>query len=72
MSNLQFMMKTPEWVKDIKDKDVFSVVYALIFSHQVDNKPFTEDGLKKEIDDFNDLTEEQKQEVFDLIISHKA
>ena len=33
--------------------------------------PFNENGLKQEIDGFDDLSEEQKKEVFDLILSHK-
>lgn len=71
MSKTEFAMAMPKWVAEIEDKDVKSSIFALILSHNIDKKPFTEDGLKKELDDFEDLTEEQKKAVFDGIVSHK-
>lgn len=71
MSKIEFAVKTPDWVRKIEDKEIFSVVYALVASHQIDGKPFTEEGLKKEIDDFDDLSEKQKKAVFDEIVAHK-
>ena len=71
MSKTEFAMAMPKWVADIKDEDVKSSIFALILSHNIDKKPFTEDGLKKELDDFDDLTKEQKKAVYDGIVSHK-
>lgn len=71
MSKTEFAMAMPKWVADIKDEDVKSSIFALILSHNIDKKSFTEDGLKKELDDFEDLTEDQKKAVFDGIVSHK-
>jgi hypothetical protein len=71
MSKTEFAMAMPKWVAEIEDEAVKSSIFALILSHNIDKKPFTEDGLKKELDDFEDLTEEQKKAVFDGIVSHK-
>ena len=71
MSKTEFAMAMPKWVADIEDEAVKSSIFALILSHNIDKKPFTEDGLKKELDDFEDLTEDQKKAVFDGIVSHK-
>ena len=71
MSKTEFAMAMPKWVADIKDEDVRSSVFALIFSHKIDGKDFTEDGLKKELDDFEDLDENQKKAVFEAILAHK-
>lgn len=71
MSKTEFAMAMPKWVADIDDEDVQGAVFALLFSHNIDKKSFTEAGLKKELDDFDDMSEKQKQRAFDLIISHK-
>ena len=72
MSKIEFAVEAPEWLKKIEDKEIFSAVYALIASHQIDGKPFTEDGLKEEIEGFSDLAEEQRKNVFDLIMAHNG
>lgn len=72
MSKIEFAVEAPEWLKKIEDKEIFSAVYALIASHQIDGKPFTEDGLKEEIKDLGDLDEKQQKEVFDLIMAHNG
>ena len=71
MSKIEFAMAMPKWVADIKDEDVKSSIFALLLSHNVDNEPFTEDGLEAEIKDFEDLSEEQRKAVFDEIVAHK-
>lgn len=67
----RFAYKPAQWVYDIEDKKVWSAVYALLFDHQYTGKSFDEESLKKEIAEFDDLSEEQAQEVFDLIVKHQ-
>ena len=64
-------MAMPEWVTQIKDRKVLISVFALIIFHIMGRLSFNENGLKQEIDEFDDLSEKQKKEVFDLIVSHK-
>ena len=71
MSKTEFAMAMPKWVADIDDKDVQGAVFALLFGHNIDKQAFTESGLKKELDEFDDMSTEQKQQAFDLIVSHK-
>ena len=63
--------KPPKWLYEIKDNRVWATVFAILFEHQYSNEPFTEESLKQEIADLDDLTESQAQEVFDLIVKHK-
>lgn len=67
----QFAYKPAQWVYDIEDKKVWSAVSTLLFDHQVTGESLTEESLKKEIAEFDDLSEAQAQEVFDLIVAHK-
>ena len=67
----RFAYKPADWVYEIKDKEVFAAVFALLFDHQYTGEPFTEDGLKKELERLGDLSEKQQKEAFDLIVSHK-
>lgn len=67
----RFAMKMPDWVAQLEDKRVGRAIFTLLFSHNVDGEEFTEDGLKKELDEFEDMTEEQKKQAFELIIAHK-
>ena len=71
ISRTEVAMAMPEWVAQIKDRKVLISVFALIIFHIMRRLPFNENGLKQEIDGFDDLSEEQKKEVFDLILSHK-
>ena len=71
ISKTEVAMAMPEWVAQIKDRKVLISVFALIFFHIMGRLPFNENGLKQEIDEFDDLSEKQKKEVFDLIVSHK-
>ena len=71
MSRTEVAMAIPEWVAQIKDRKVLISVFALIIFHIIGRLPFNENGLKQEIDEFDDLSEKQKKEVFDLIVSHK-
>ena len=64
-------MAMPEWVAQIKDRKVLISVFALIIFHIMGRLPFNGNSLKQEIDEFDDLSEKQKKEVFDLIVSHK-
>ena len=66
-----FAMKMPEWVAELKDETVARAIFVLLFSHNVDGEPFTEDGLKKELSEYGGLSEKQQKEAFDLIVSHK-
>lgn len=69
--NNAFAMGVPDWLKGIKDKDVFSAVFALVASHKIGGEPLTEAGLKEELADLGTLSEAQQKEAFDLIIEHK-
>ena len=71
ISKTEVAMAMPEWVAQIKDRKVLISVFALIIFHIMGRLPFNENGLKQEIDEFDDLSEKQKKEVFDLIVSHK-
>ena len=70
--NNAFAVGVPEWLKGVKDKDVFAAVFALIASHKIGGEAFTEDGLKKELANLGTLSDTQQKEAFDLIIAHKA
>ena len=67
----RFAYKPAKWVYDIEDKKVWSAVSTLLFDHHYSGEELTEESLKKEIAEFDDLSEEQAQEVFDLIVKHK-
>ncbi len=71
ISRTEVAMAMPEWVAQIKDRKVLISVFALIIFHIMGRLPFNENGLKQEIDEFDDLSKKQKKEVFDLIVSHK-
>ncbi len=71
ISKTEVAMAMPEWVAQIKDRKVLISVFALIIFHIMGRLPFNENGLKQEIDEFDDLSKKQKKEVFDLIVSHK-
>ncbi len=71
ITRTEVAMAMPEWVAQIKDRKVLLSVFALIIFHIMKRLPFNKNGLEQEIGEFDDLSEEQKKEVFDLIISHK-
>ncbi|MBO7132050.1 hypothetical protein J6V85_02180 [Candidatus Saccharibacteria bacterium] len=71
ISRTEVAMAMPEWVAQIKDRKVLISVFALIIFHIMGRLPFNGNSLKQEIDEFDDLSEKQKKEVFDLIVSHK-
>ena len=66
-----FAIQVPDQVREIEDDEVSASVYAIIVSHTISDEQFTEDGLKKEIADLGDLTKEQEQEVFGIIVAHR-
>ena len=71
ISKTEVAMAMPEWVAQLKDRKALLSVFALIIFHIMKRLPFNENGLEREIDGFDDLSKEQKKEVFDLIVSHK-
>lgn len=68
---LDFACGVPEWLRNVEDRKVFSAVFGLILSHKVGGEPFTEEGLKKELADLGDLSEEQQEEAFGLMMAHR-
>ena len=69
-SDKQEWMEVPDWLKKVKDEDGASSVFALMFSwdmngtKQIDN---LEDYIRES---FDDLSDEQVEEVANLLIEH--
>ena len=55
ISKTEVAMAMPEWVAQIKDRKVLISVFALIIFHIMGRLPFNENGLKQEINEFDDL-----------------
>lgn len=70
MDTKAFAISVPDWVKKL-DKDIFATVFAIITDHRLSGEPLTEDSLKKEIAEFDDLTDEQQKRIFDVMLAHK-
>ena len=69
----QVLFKAPEWVKEIKDKDIYSAVYTILFSWAWDGEPQKIDNLREYIaESFDDMSEDQITEICDVLIKHKV
>ena len=69
----QVVMGTPGWIKDIKDVDVAGAIVGIMFASAWNNKPVEGDNLREYIrSSFDDMSEEQIEEVARLLIEHKV
>lgn len=69
-SDKQEWMEVPDWLKKVKDEDVASSVFALMFSWDM-NGTKRIDNLEDYIrESFDDLSDEQVEEVANLLIEH--
>lgn len=69
----QVVMGTPGWIKDIKDVDVAGAIVGIMFASAWNNKPVKGDNLREYIhSSFDDLSDEQVEEVARLLIEHKV
>lgn len=67
------LFKAPEWIKEIKDKDIYSAVYALLFSWAWDGKPQKIDDIQEYVaESFDDMSESQIAEICDILIKHNV
>lgn len=68
----QIWVEAPDWLKNIKDDDVAGAVFALMFNWQIDGGEKI-DNLREYIKNtFDDLSDEQVEEVATLLIEHKV
>lgn len=69
----QVVMGTPNWLKDVKDDAVAGSIVGLMFASEWDDKPIEGDNLREYIhSSFDDLSDEQVEEVARLLIEHKV
>ena len=67
----QIWLEAPEWLKDVKDDDVAGV-FALMFGWQLEGGDKI-DNLREYVkENFDDLSDEQVEEVAKLLIEHKV
>ena len=68
----RFYFKPPEWVREIEDKQVASVIFALLFSWCYDGINHI-DNIEKEIkNSFDNLSVKQINEIVDILIQHEV
>lgn len=68
----QIWVEAPEWLKDIEDDDVAGAVFALMFGWQLEGGDKI-DNLREYVkENFDDLSDEQVEEVAKLLIEHKV
>lgn len=73
MENKQIAFAAPDWLRKLKDEDIKSVIFALMFSWAWDNEEVKIPNLREYIkDSFDDLTDEQVEEVANLLIQNNV
>ena len=71
-SDKQVYVSVPDWVKVIKDDDVAAAIMALIFDWNFSGEDKI-DNLREYVkENFDDLSDEQVEEVAKLLIEHKV
>lgn len=71
-SDKQVYVSVPDWVKAIKDDDVAASIMALIFDWNFSGEDKI-DNLREYVkENFDDLSDEQVEEVAKLLIEHKV
>lgn len=71
-SDKQVYVSVPDWVKTIKDDDVAAAIMALIFDWNFSGEDKI-DNLREYVkENFDDLSDEQVEEVAKLLIEHKV
>ena len=64
-----FFFRPPEWVKDIKDKDVRLAVYTLLFIWTTEKSVHIDKNLRDYVrDQFEELTDKQVDEVVEILV----
>lgn len=62
----------PEWLKDVKDDDVAGAIMALLFDWNMSGQEKISNLREYVKDSFDDLSDEQVEEVAKLLIEHKV
>lgn len=71
-SDKQVYVSVPDWVKVIKDDDVAASIMALIFDWSFSGEDKI-DNLREYVkESFDDLSDNQVEEVAQLLIEHKV
>lgn len=68
---INFAMRPPKWLSEIKDDDIYATIFAVIFSANIDQKNPTVSELCKAMKDMNpDWDEEKIEDTIRLILGH--
>ena len=72
MKEKAIAVESPSWLRDVKDVDVSSAIFALLFSWEWDDKKEVSiDNLREYLTKrFDDLNDSQVAEMADLLIEH--
>lgn len=67
----RFYFSAPEWVKELKDDDIYATVMMVLFELAAGKEPATEETVAKMLDDMEG-TDEMRRTVLELIKEHKG